>query len=312
VKIGVSNLHVTPSSFWILYKTWLKQHHTFSYGRKWDENYAGTLETYEVFKANITLVISIWTDVICTKHILYISRFVDGASRYIRVTKTNLMHYLSSVHFVNQPLHVSGIFAAHHQEVYCIYATIGTFCASQLTVCWPANRQSTERHKTYQLLHIYSIPPHDGLQICPKHVEVDWRNELRINNASGWFSLHGYSLHFVSSLTCFGIPRVPSSGSLCSCCHNCRMVRCATGEWIHSYALGDVGVLHYGAHNLQPCWFHEEELRQSPSHTGKENCCSERTAWTDCSTRRFAVQETVHRSHDPSYKSIVSIRSGTN
>jgi len=40
--------------------------------------------------------------------------------------KTNLMlNYLSSVYFVNQPLHVSGIFVAHHQEVYCIYATIG-------------------------------------------------------------------------------------------------------------------------------------------------------------------------------------------
>jgi len=31
------------------------------------------------------------------------------------------MHYLSSVYFVNQPVHVSGIFVAHHQEVYCIY-----------------------------------------------------------------------------------------------------------------------------------------------------------------------------------------------
>ena len=31
------------------------------------------------------------------------------------------MHYLSSVYFVNQPLHVSGIYVAHHQEVYCTY-----------------------------------------------------------------------------------------------------------------------------------------------------------------------------------------------
>ena len=52
------------------------------------------------------------------------------------------MHYLSSVYFVNQPLHVSGIFVAHHQEIYCIYTTIGTCCAFQLTVCWPANKQS--------------------------------------------------------------------------------------------------------------------------------------------------------------------------
>ena len=33
------------------------------------------------------------------------------------------MHYLSLVYFVNQPLHVSGIFVAHHQEIYCIYTT---------------------------------------------------------------------------------------------------------------------------------------------------------------------------------------------
>jgi hypothetical protein len=37
------------------------------------------------------------------KQILY---FVDRAFRYICVIKTNLMHYLSSVYFVNQPLHV--------------------------------------------------------------------------------------------------------------------------------------------------------------------------------------------------------------
>ena len=38
------------------------------------------------------------------------------------------MHYLSSVYFVNQLLHVSGVFVAHHQEVYCVYTT-GTCCA---------------------------------------------------------------------------------------------------------------------------------------------------------------------------------------
>jgi len=89
-----------------------------------------------------------------------------------RVMKTNLMHYLSSVYFVNQPLHIWGIFVANHQEVYCIYTTIGT-CS------------------VYIYIYIYSIPPHDGLQICPKHVEVDWRNKLRINSASSWFLLHG-------------------------------------------------------------------------------------------------------------------------
>jgi hypothetical protein len=84
------------------------------------------------------------------------------------------MHYLSSVYFVNQPLHVSGIFVAHHQEVYCWLL---------------ADQQS-----------VINIPPDDGLQISPKHVEVDWRNKLRINNASSWFWLH----IFVWVLICWG------------------------------------------------------------------------------------------------------------
>jgi len=55
-----------------------------------------------------------------------------------------------------------------------------------------AKRQSTKKHNTYQLLCIYSAPPDDGLQICPKHVEVEWRKKLRINSASSWFSLQEY------------------------------------------------------------------------------------------------------------------------
>jgi len=47
----------------------------------------------------------------------------------IRVMKTNLRHYLSSVYFIYQPLHVSGIPVAHHQEVYCVHKTIGSYCA---------------------------------------------------------------------------------------------------------------------------------------------------------------------------------------
>jgi len=58
-------------------------------------------------------------------------RVVHRASRYVCVIKSNLMKYLSSVYFVNQPLHVSSIFLAHHQEVHCIYTTIGTCCG-----CW--------------------------------------------------------------------------------------------------------------------------------------------------------------------------------
>jgi hypothetical protein len=86
--------------------------------------------------------------------------FVELASRYIRVMKTNLMHYLSPV-----------------------YLSINFYM-------FQANRQSTKKDNTYQLLYIYNIPPDDGLQICLKHVEVDWRNRLRINSASSWFSLH--------------------------------------------------------------------------------------------------------------------------
>jgi hypothetical protein len=81
---------------------------------------------------------------------------------------------LSSVYFVSQLLHVSGISVAHHQEVYCIYTTIGTCC-----VCL-VDTQLKSKTRT-NLLYMYSIPPDDGLQICPKHVEVDWRNKLRIN-----------------------------------------------------------------------------------------------------------------------------------
>ena len=53
----------------------------------------------------------------------------------IHVMKTNLMHYLTSVYFIIQSLHVAGIFVAHHQEVYSIYTTVVTCCSFQLTVC---------------------------------------------------------------------------------------------------------------------------------------------------------------------------------
>ena len=40
------------------------------------------------------------------------------ASRYISVIKTNLMHYLASVYFFNQPLHVSGMFIHIYIYIY--------------------------------------------------------------------------------------------------------------------------------------------------------------------------------------------------
>ena len=59
-------------------------------------------------------------------------------------------------------------------------------------ICSPSSGGMLYMYNMYQLLYIYSIPPDDGLKICPKHVEVDWRNKLRINIASSWFSLHRY------------------------------------------------------------------------------------------------------------------------
>jgi hypothetical protein len=58
----------------------------------------------------------------------------SGEANNLRVMKTNLMHCLSSVYFVNQLLHVSGVFVAHHEEVYCIYTAIGTCCADKRVV----------------------------------------------------------------------------------------------------------------------------------------------------------------------------------
>ena len=71
-----------------------------------------------------------------------------------------------------------------------IYKNWYVFCFS--VDCRLATRQSTEKHNTQQLLYIYSIPTDDGLQTCPKHVEVDWWNKRRINSASSWCSLHGF------------------------------------------------------------------------------------------------------------------------
>ena len=98
---------------------------------------------------------------IYTAKVLFTNRnYAAKELKKVHVMKTNLMHYLSSVYFVSQPLHISGIFVAHHQEVYCIYTTIGTCYA--------------EKHNMYQLLCAGGvIPPDDGLQLCPKYVEAN-------------------------------------------------------------------------------------------------------------------------------------------
>jgi hypothetical protein len=58
----------------------------------------------------------------------FIPNMFTNMCRPIREMKTNLMQYLPSVYFVSQLLHASGIFLAHHQEVYCIYTANGTCC----------------------------------------------------------------------------------------------------------------------------------------------------------------------------------------
>jgi len=62
--------------------------------------------------------------------------------------KTNLMSYLSSIYFVGQRPHVSGLFVAHHREVLCFLAD----CLLSITT--RQNSQSTKKHNTNQLLYI--------------------------------------------------------------------------------------------------------------------------------------------------------------
>jgi len=47
---------------------------------------------------------------------------------------------------------------------YVLFFSVDWLLAGQQT--------STEKHDSYQLLYIYSVPPDDRLQIYPKHVEV--------------------------------------------------------------------------------------------------------------------------------------------
>jgi len=57
---------------------------------------------------------------VLSSHLFGGTEKIYKSNRTISVKKTNLMHCLSSVYFFNEPVHVSGIFVAHHQEVHCI------------------------------------------------------------------------------------------------------------------------------------------------------------------------------------------------
>jgi hypothetical protein len=56
-------------------------------------------------------------------------------------------------------------------------------------ICRPSSGGTLYIYNNWYVLYIYSISPDDGLQICPKYIEDEWRNKLRINIASRWFSI---------------------------------------------------------------------------------------------------------------------------
>jgi hypothetical protein len=71
---------------------------------------------------------------------------------------TNLMYCLSSVYWVIIPLHVSGVSAAHHQEVEFIYVANGTCYTSDFTAIGPGqvHWQPTQKYNKYHLPHVHS------------------------------------------------------------------------------------------------------------------------------------------------------------
>ena len=113
-------------------------------------------------------------------------KMMHGPINIINI-RFNLMHYhppfISSINLYMFWAYLQPIIRRCTLYIYIyIYTKNSTCWAFQLTLCWPAN--------TYQLLYMYNIPPDDGLQVCPRHVEVDRPNKLRINSASSWFLLH--------------------------------------------------------------------------------------------------------------------------
>ena len=121
---------------------------------------------------------------VCVKNclcILCFLYFVDRASGYNRVKKTNLPHNLRILNtsIFHQPLYVSGISRPIIRRCNCTYTTIGTYYSFYMTVCCPGpssggttvstqqlvliilfrwllsnqdNRQSSKKNRKYQLL----------------------------------------------------------------------------------------------------------------------------------------------------------------
>jgi hypothetical protein len=74
---------------------------------------------------------------------------------------SNTMHCLSSVYCVITPLHISGVSAAHHQEVECIYVANGACYTAELTAIGPGwNSSITARPGNSQLRSVTSTIRH--------------------------------------------------------------------------------------------------------------------------------------------------------
>jgi hypothetical protein len=103
--------------------------------------------------------------------------------------ETNLTHYLSSVYSVALLLRVSGLLVAHLQEVTVYgYISNNPHVLYLLADCRQADSQLTSTTRTNYRIYDYTLlPPDDGLQASPKHVEVERLNKLKINSASSWF-----------------------------------------------------------------------------------------------------------------------------
>jgi len=92
------------------------------------------------------------------------------------------MNNLSSVYFVGHPLHVSGIFVTHHQEVYCKHTTICTCCAFQLTVCWQGwegtPSQPDQQTVNWKVQHVPIV-------VCIQYISRRWATNMP-ETRRGW------------------------------------------------------------------------------------------------------------------------------
>jgi hypothetical protein len=84
------------------------------------------------------------------------------------------MHYLSSLYWITTPLHVSGPFVAHHQEVVSVSVVNGIcFTSKYLSVGLDPGPATVDLEvKQVPFATLYIRPPDDGPQMGLKHVEA--------------------------------------------------------------------------------------------------------------------------------------------